>query len=190
ERERREAAARGAREGQTPAAPPGGAPAQAEQPAIARSDLANMVYVEPPDEGWRGAWRLMERLLVEMRREVEARGARFVVATGSNPIQVYPDPAARAAFLARLGPGADLLYPDRRFAEFGRREGLTVFGLAPELQAHADRERVFLHGWAGDLGNGHWNEQGHRLAGELLTQKLCGLLSPHGGANAEGDTTR
>ncbi|MCA1620929.1 MAG: hypothetical protein LC795_16805 [Acidobacteria bacterium] len=149
-----------------------------------------MVYVEPPDEGWRGAWRLMERLLVEMRREVEARGARFVVATGSNPIQVYPDPAARAAFLARLGPGADLLYPDRRFAEFGRREGLTVFGLAPELQAHADRERVFLHGWAGDLGNGHWNEQGHRLAGELLTQKLCGLLSPHGGANAEGDTTR
>jgi lysophospholipase L1-like esterase len=187
ERARREAAAR---EGQPPAAPPGVAPAQGGPPAIARSDLANMVYVEPPDEGWRGAWRLMERLLVEMRREVEARGARFVVVTGSNPIQVYPDPAARAAFLARLGPGADLLYPDRRFAEFGRREGLTVFTLAPELQAHADRERVFLHGWAGDLGNGHWNEEGHRLVGELLAQKLCGVLAPAGGANAEGGLPR
>ena len=187
ERARREAAGR---EGRTPAAPPGGAPAPGQQPAIARSDLANMVYVEPPDEGWRGAWRLMERLLVEMRREVEARGARFVVVTGSNPIQVYPDPAARAAFLARLGPGADLLYPDRRFAEFGGREGVTVFGLAPELQTYADRERVFLHGWAGDLGNGHWNEQGHRLAGELLTQKLCEYLTRGGGADAQGGTPR
>lgn len=188
ERERREAAAGAAREGRPPAAAPQ-ANAQGEQQAIARSDLANMVYVEPQDEGWREAWRLMERLLIEMRREVEARGARFVVVTGSNPIQVYPDPAARAAFLARLGPGADLLYPDRRFAEFGRREGLTVFTLAPELQAHADRERVFLHGWPGDLGNGHWNEQGHRLAGELLTQKLCEYLT-RGGADAREGTTR
>ncbi|HEX8283932.1 MAG TPA: SGNH/GDSL hydrolase family protein [Pyrinomonadaceae bacterium] len=184
-RERREAAAHtgAGAEGQP-------APEQAEQPPIARSDLANMVYVEPQDEGWREAWRLMERLLVEMRREVEARGARFVVVTGSNPIQVYPDPAARAAFLARLGPGADLLYPDRRLAEFGSREGMTVFGLAPELQARADRERVFLHGWPGDLGNGHWNENGHRLAGELLAQKLCDWLAQGGGANAEGGTTR
>jgi hypothetical protein len=189
ERKRREAAAGAAREGQPPAPSPD-ANAQGEQQAIARSDLANMVYVEPQDEAWRGAWRLTERLLIEMRREVEARGARFVVVTGSNPIQVYPDPSARAAFLARLGPGADLLYPDRRFAEFGRREGLTVFTLAPELQAHADRERVFLHGWPGDLGNGHWNEQGHRLAGELLTQKLCEYLAQGGGADAQGDTTR
>ncbi|MET0625322.1 MAG: SGNH/GDSL hydrolase family protein [Pyrinomonadaceae bacterium] len=186
ERERREAAARATHHLAAPLA----ASAQGEQQAIARSDLANMVYVEPQDEGWREAWRLMERLLVEMRREVEARGARFVVVTGSNPIQVYPDPAARAAFLARLGPGADLLYPDRRFAEFGRREGLTLFTLAPELQAYADREKVFLHGWPGDLGNGHWNEQGHRLAGELLTQKLCDYLTQGGGANAQGGTTR
>lgn len=188
ERERREAA-REAQAGQ-PSAPSPDANAQAQQHAIARSDLANMVYVEPQDEGWREAWRLMERLLIEMRREVEARGVRFVVVTGSNPIQVYPDPSARAAFLARLGPGADLLYPDRRFAEFGRREGVTVFTLAPELQAYADRERVFLHGWPGDLGNGHWNEQGHRLVGDLLTQKLCEYLTQGGGADARGGTTR
>ncbi|HEX8354511.1 MAG TPA: SGNH/GDSL hydrolase family protein [Pyrinomonadaceae bacterium] len=151
---------------------------QQQQQAIARSDLANMVYLEPGDDAWRGAWRLMERLLVEMRGEVEARGAKFFVVTGSNPIQVHPDPAARAAFLARLGPGADLLRPERRFEEIGRRAGLDVFHLAPELQAHADRHKVFLHGWPGDLGNGHWNEDGHRVAGELLAQKLCGRLNP------------
>lgn len=177
-RARREAAARSGEGGQT-AAP--GVPAQGEQSqqqAIARSDLANMVYVEPSDDVWRGAWRLMERLLVEMRGEVEARGAKFVVVTGSNPIQVFPDPAARAAFLARLGPGADLLYPERRFEDIARRNGLSLFSLAPELQALADERRVFLHGWPGDLGNGHWNENGHRAAGELLARKLCERLAP------------
>ncbi|HEX8503042.1 MAG TPA: SGNH/GDSL hydrolase family protein [Pyrinomonadaceae bacterium] len=155
---------------EAPAPPPGG------QPPIARSDLANMVYVEPQDEAWRDAWRLMERLLVEMRGEVEARGARFLVATGSNPIQVFPDAGARAAFLARLGPGADLFYPERRFEEMARRRGLVVFSLAPELQAYADGRKVFLHGWPGDIGNGHWNEEGHRVAGELLARKMCERL--------------
>jgi lysophospholipase L1-like esterase len=189
ERERRAAASRPDVE---PAAP--GAASQAargeQQPAIAHSDLANMVYLEPADDGWREAWRLTERLLVEMRGEVEARGARFFVATGSNPIQVFPDPAARAAFLARMGPGADLFYPERRFEEFGRRDGLVVFNLAPELQAYADGRGVFLHGWPGDLGNGHWNENGHRVAGELLAQKLCERLAAQGGAAAEGGSPR
>ncbi|HEX8556483.1 MAG TPA: hypothetical protein VF668_00045 [Pyrinomonadaceae bacterium] len=171
QRERREAAARAEAGG-----PPAPGQQEGAQPAVARSDLANMVYVEPADDAWRDAWRLMERLLVEMRGEVEAHGARFFVATGSNPIQVFPDPAARAAFLARLGPGADLLYPERRFEDIARRRGLVMFHLAPELQAYADRNRVFLHGWPGDLGNGHWNERGHALAGELLAQKLCERL--------------
>ena len=132
ERARREAATRTG-----DGAQPAQAPTQEgqQQTAIARSDLANMVYVEPADEGWREAWRLMERLLVEMRGEVESRGAKFFVVTGSNPIQVFPDPSARAAFLARLGPGADLFYPERRFEEMGHRQGLVVLSLAPELQA-------------------------------------------------------
>ena len=138
--------------------------------------LVNMVYAEPRDETWREAWMVTERLIAETRREVEARGARFVVATLSNPIQVYPDPRARAAFMARAGAGGDLFYPDRRIAELGRREGFPVVTLAPELQAHADANKIFLHGFPGDLGNGHWNRDGHRVAGELLARELCALL--------------
>jgi hypothetical protein len=187
DRQLAEAAARARREGDgRDGAQTGQAPARGQTqggpppPPIARSDLANMVYVESADEGWRGAWRLLERLLVEMRGEVESRGAKFFVVTGSNPIQVFPEAAGRAAFLARLGPGADLFYPERRFEEMGRRRGLAVLSLAPGLQAYADANRVFLHGWPGDLGNGHWNENGHRVAGELLAQKLCERLTPEG----------
>jgi hypothetical protein len=43
------------------------------------------------------------------------------------------------------------------------------------LQAIAERERIFLHGFENTrLGSGHWNENGHRLAAELVAADLCG----------------
>jgi hypothetical protein len=146
---------------------------------LARSDeigADNLIYREPLNEVWQDAWRVTEGLIVEMRDEVAARGARFVVVTLSNGIQVHPDAAAREAFMRRAG-ATDLFYPDKRIASLGGREGFAAFALAPELQAYAERNKVFLHGFGAGLGNGHWNAEGHRVAGELLTQKLCDLLA-------------
>jgi hypothetical protein len=111
-----------------------------------------------------------------MRAEAARRGARFVVATLSNGPQVLPDPAAREAFARRFG-ATDLFYPDLRVRALGERHNFTVFNLAPELQAYAEQRRVYLHGFGADIGNGHWNADGHRAAGELLAQKLCTELS-------------
>jgi hypothetical protein len=98
-----------------------------------------------------------------------------LVVTLSNGIQVLPDPAARAAFMRRVG-STDIFYPDKRLKSLGEREGFTVFNLAPDLQAYADEHKAFLHGFGKDLGNGHWNQLGHRVAGELLADKLCGEI--------------
>jgi hypothetical protein len=117
-----------------------------------------------------------EALIREMRDEVQQHGARFVVVTLSNGIQVHPDASAREAFMRRVG-ASDLFYPDKRIASLGERERIEVFTLAPELQLYAERNRVFLHGFGEGLGNGHWNAEGHRVAGELLTQKLCDWLN-------------
>jgi hypothetical protein len=168
-------------------APAGDAPAD-------ELGTANAIYREPADDVWRGAWLLTERLLAEMNAEVKGHGARFYVVTLSNGIQVYPDPAAREAFRQRVG-AADLFYAERRFKTLGEREGFPVYNLAPDLQAYADRHRVFLHGFGAQRGNGHWNEDGHRVAGELLTQKLCDWLArggeaPHDEGNTEGGPPR
>jgi hypothetical protein len=155
---------------------------------------ANVIYREPADDTWRDAWLVTERLLAEMNAEVKSRGARFYVVTLSNGIQVFPDPAAREAFRQRVG-SPDLFYPERRFRSLGEREGFPVYNLAPDLQAYADRNKIFLHGFGAQRGNGHWNEDGHRVAGEMLTQKLCDWLAPdgggtHDGLNREGDSPR
>jgi hypothetical protein len=141
---------------------------------------ANVIYREPPDDTWRSAWLVTERLLAEMNAEVKSHGARFYVVTLSNGIQVFPDPAAREAFRQRVG-APDLFYAERRFKSVGEREGFPVYNLAPDLQAYADQNGVFLHGFGAQRGNGHWNEEGHRVAGELLTRKLCDWLARDGG---------
>jgi hypothetical protein len=134
--------------------------------------IDNLIYREPTEPVWQDAWRVTEGLMVEMHDEVAAKNARFVVVTLSNGIQVFPDAAARQAFLEKIG-ARDIFYPDHRFKELGAREKFTVYNLAPELQAYAEQNKVFLHGFGANVGNGHWNAEGHRVAGEMLSQKLC-----------------
>ncbi len=135
----------------------------------------NLIYRPPPDEVWQDAWRVTEALLMRMRAEVNGHGAQFVVVTLSNGIQVYPDPQARQAFAQKLGV-PDLLYPDMRIKAFCAHAQIPALTLAPQLQAYADEHKVFLHGFGADIGNGHWNQTGHHVAGELLAQQLCAGL--------------
>jgi hypothetical protein len=132
----------------------------------------NLIYREPADEVWQQAWRVTEALMLEMRRETEANGARFLVVTLSNGIQVFPNPSGRQAFLEKIG-ASDIFYPDKRIKYLGERERLTVYNLAPELQTYAEQNNVYLHGFGENIGNGHWNAEGHRAAGEMLSQKMC-----------------
>jgi hypothetical protein len=145
---------------------------------------ANVIYREPSGDTWRDAWAVTEKLVATMNAEVRERGARFYLVTLSNGIQVYPEASARKAFADRLGVG-DLFYPERRFRALGEREGFPVLNLAPELQRLADERKLFLHGFGRELGNGHWNEDGHKIAGEMLAVKLCDLL-----AGGDGEAPR
>jgi hypothetical protein len=150
---------------------------------------ANVIYREPSDDVWRDAWAVTENLVATMNAEVRGHGARFLLVTLSNGIQVYPDAPARKAFADRLGV-EDLFYPERRFRALGEREGFPVLNLAPELQLYADEHKVFLHGFGRELGNGHWNEEGHRVAGGTLAQNLCEWLAREGGGDTADETPR
>jgi hypothetical protein len=74
--------------------------------------------------------------------------------------------------MKRIG-ATDLFYPDYRIKAFAEKENIPAIILAPELQAYAEHENVYLHGFPTNIGNGHWNATGHRVAGELLAKKLC-----------------
>ena len=150
-------------------------PADASTPAVRNAEdigIDNMIYLEPHDENWKEAWHVTEGLIKQMRDEVAQKNARFLVVTLSNAIQVYPDPVVRQKFLDYIGAGS-IFYPNLRLKALAEREQIDFLDLAQPMQVYADQNKVFLHGFGNDIGNGHWNASGQKLAAELIAQKLC-----------------
>jgi hypothetical protein len=135
--------------------------------------LDDDVYLEPRTSEWKEAWRVTEGLLVQMRDEIKSQGAHFLVVSLSNGIQVHPNHQVRDQFASKLGV-IDLFYPERRLKALAEHENIDLITLAPTLQAYAEENNIYLHGFKnGQLGRGHWNEEGHRKAGEIIAKHLC-----------------
>jgi lysophospholipase L1-like esterase len=150
-------------------------PAADSAPTVRNAEdigIENMIYIEPRDENWKEAWRVTEGLIAQMHNEVSQKGAKFLLVTLSNAVQVYPDPAVRQRFLQHIGVD-NVFYPNQRLKTLADREQFEFLDLAQPMQAYADQNKVFLHGFGSDLGNGHWNATGHEVAAELIAQKLC-----------------
>lgn len=138
-----------------------------------RAGLDDEIFAEPPNDTWRRAWDVTERLIGEMQQDVRQHGARFCLATVTNGIDVHPDVQTRAAYAKRLGI-ADFGYAERRLQALGERLNFPVIALSEPMRRHAEREREYLHGFSNTiLGEGHWNAAGHRLAGRLIAKTLC-----------------
>jgi len=149
----------------------------ASQAAGSELGIEESVYFEPRNVLWEDAWHVTEAALLQMQTEVKQKGVKFLIVTLSNSIQVHPDPQVRQAFMKRFGI-QELLYPDLRIEALAKREGISILTLAPVLQAYAEQHKVFLHGFANAImGGGHWNAQGHKIAGQLIAQKLCAEFS-------------
>ncbi len=136
--------------------------------------LDTAVYFDHPEwQDWRNAWAITDAMLIQMHKEVQAHGAQFLVVSLSSGIQVNPDPAVRAAFAKQLGVH-DLFAPERHLSQTGARDGFAVLALARSLARYAERNHVFLHGFANaTIGEGHWNAEGHRVAGVEMAKELC-----------------
>ena len=147
--------------------------AQGETPKkLQEVSIDNQIYREPDGAAWKEAWRVTEGLIALVRDEVKSKGAKFLVVTASNAIQVHPDPSTRQSFMRLLGVN-DLFYPDRRVKALCDSSGIPVLNLAPALQAYAEQHQVFLHGSGSFLGDGHWNRLGHAVSGEMIARKIC-----------------
>ena len=128
---------------------------------------------------WEHAWAITEAVLRTMYDEVAAHGARFFVVEMNNALQVDPNPDRIAATAKRLGV-ADLEEPDRRLARLAAERGFSFLSLTEPMRQVAQRDQIYFHGFANTSpGSGHWNEQGHNIAGKLIAAALCdsGIIS-------------
>ncbi len=148
--------------------------------------LNDLVYRPPFTPVWHDAWRVTDGEVKMMNREVKEHGARFLVVTMTNGIQVDPNTRLRASYMKYIGV-ENLFYPDDHIRELGEHDGFAVLNLARPLQSYADERHVYLHGFTNThFGAGHWNTEGHRVAGELIASKVLALVgvAPEAAAGA------
>lgn len=147
--------------------------------------IDDLIYVPPPNQLWRNAWRVADGEIEMIHENVVRHHASFLVVTLSNPVQVLPDLRKREAYMKYLHV-TDLFYPERQIAAAGRRNGYAVLNLAPTLQRWVDSHGLAIHGFGEPKG--HWNKLGHRLAGELIAQRVEEMLSDHHARAYAGDS--
>ena len=130
------------------------------------------IYKAPQSQSGRTAWEVTERLIVEMYSDVVNRKRKFGLLTITTPLQVHPDAEIRKRIIEKHSSW-DLFYTEERLAELARRHDFPILTLARPLQEYSERENVFLHGFPNTQpGTGHWNESGHKVAGQKLADWL------------------
>ena len=117
------------------------------------------------------------RSTVRRNKDILDRKRSFLVVTLSNGIQVDPQTERTNAFIQQRGILNEFT-PDYRVRGFGLKHFIDVLLLAPSLQKIARERKIYLHGFGHDLGRGHWNQNGHRAAGEIIAAYLCNANIP------------
>lgn len=140
--------------------------------------LEDAIFSEPKKEEWLEAWRITESLIIRINEEVLQRKAKFIIATLSIGIQIHPDASIKSQFMEKAGVD-NLFYPDNRIRILAGKNKIPHIILAPKLAEYSQRTGEFLHGFENTkMGTGHWNENGHRMGGHLISDEICKMILP------------
>jgi lysophospholipase L1-like esterase len=151
------------------------APPQEAATEGGEAGLDDQAYRPPRDPQWQNAWEVTDRLLTEIARECQRREVPLCVAIVTRGVEVHPDPQKRRDFRVE---GERWTYPESRVIALGRKENFLVVPLTEPLREYAEHHKQYVHGFENALvGQGHWNEHGHRVVAEKLADALCELLA-------------
>jgi len=122
-----------------------------------------------PDDEYRQAWELTNRLVERLQADVEANGARLAVVSNTSAYATVPqDYAAMLASDPRTsGLAWDWNLPGERMGAIAAGRGIPFFDLQPIFAARAPS--------AGPLhipDDGHWTPEAHQLVADSLFEWL------------------
>ena len=143
-------------------------------------------FNRPPETDTVGeAWGLTEATLARVAEEVAAHDRDFLLVVTTSGHQVHPDPEYLKRRL-EITKTSDLYYWNKRISSFAADKGIEQVSLAEPFVTYANKKQTCLHGFENSVPcGGHWNSQGHLIAGQLVADAICNLLSA---ADAEEPT--
>ncbi len=133
--------------------------------------MAANIYAPDYSPEWEEAWAVTQAIIAQLNREVTANGGQLAVLLLPDRNQVESDTWQRQVqeFPAMQAHQWDLDKPNRIMREFLTGQEIPTIEMLDEYVARAQETgRPFYY-----PKDGHWNVEGHHLAGELLAEKLC-----------------
>ena len=127
------------------------------------NQLHYLVFAKEYGPEWKKAWDVTQVLISEVKKEAENRGSHLAVISIPFREQVY-----ESLWQSRLSkPGMrkrewDLNKPDRLLARFMDDAGIPFLQLLPYFKKAADKSKLY------HSEDGHWNVEGHHLAGQVI----------------------
>jgi SGNH hydrolase-like domain, acetyltransferase AlgX len=107
-------------------------------------------------------------ILIGMKKLIEKSGAKFVVALIPTDFQIHAD-----AWLKYRLPfpllHKDRELPNKQFAQWLDEAGIDYIDLLPIFMEHESEQMYFVR-------DDHWNERGHQIASETISQALLPTL--------------
>ena len=80
--------------------------------------------------------------------------------------------------MAKKNNISNIFYPEDRLENFGKQNNIPIISISrymSDLNWSKNNEITKFHGFnsSDSLGTGHWNENGHKFAGEIIGKKIC-----------------
>ncbi len=123
------------------------------------------IFLPEYDNEWKEAWQVSDTLIMQLKREVESAGARFMVVMITQSVQLYPQ--HREVFFKEFpdmrNKQWDWQKPNRMISDFCQLHRIQFLDLLPGFKQYAATHGQPLH-----YPGGHWNKTGHKLAGNEL----------------------
>ena len=128
------------------------------------------VYAHDYSADWQEAWNITKALILKIDEESEENEAHLLLVSLTNRNQVHNEywQEALETYPKMNNMEWDLEKPEKILTNFSAENNITYLQLLPPFREHVNRTNEKVHGHY----DGHWNANGHKLAAELIYDKL------------------
>lgn len=121
------------------------------------------IFLQTYPQDWKQAWEEEKVVIKELKGLAEKTGAIYVLVSGTDGFRVHDD--LKAQLPQNWIEKFDFDKPEKMLSSIAKEIGINYIPLLYEFRNRAKEKTVFPC-------DGHWNEYGHRLAGEILYEEL------------------
>ena len=123
------------------------------------------------------AWELLESILLKTFKDLKNNNSELITLIVSRAeIVDY-----RKDYVEKMANNNNILnifYPEDRLETFGQQNNIEIVSISrymSDFNWNKNNEITQFHGFksSNTLGAGHWNEIGHKFAGEITGKKIC-----------------